>query len=872
MTSAVASAMKRGVLLVAALALLATAPGVRAASSPAALTGAGADPLLWPESQRAFLQDGPALLLDAADRARFLGLDEAGRDAFIRDFLGRDPIPETPENELARGIALRRRLAAADYPTPQDVRAQLTFLRGRPADKLVLDCPVAFKPMEIWTYHDGDKATELLLYRPSAGDPFRLWLPIDSKRVLYTSDMEFWLDQWEVDHPRGKRVDLFFCPAAARVDQISGIEGLRGEVIASATTVRSRPGQETTREERDYRWVRPKDRAALLAAPADLAVWARAAATTELPPPPPALPAADLAFDFPRWSGSRLVARALLTLPADAAVKPVDVEGHPRLRLTVEGLLDQEGLAFEQFRVRFRLAPPADRAPLALLFERPLRPGQSFVVRLKVQDEGSGAVGTIERALRVPAAPVVRFAGQVAAAGLGESADVAAASGPDRLLLLPPPADVLLSVWRADAMVTGARIKKVVFSVDGEEQMTRSRPPFSAEVRLPHLPRETVVRAEGFDEAGTSVAADQVVLNKAEGGFRVFITDPPLGRRVHGKIRARAEVTTPEERKVEAVEFRLNDRPVATLERPPWIQEIDVPEQGDLAYLTVVARLDDGTKTESVRFLRAPANFSQVDVDLVELYVAVSDGGGHPIQGLAASDFEVYEAGKSKTINRFEAVENLPLSIGIALDTSFSMAPSIGEAAQAARALLHNLVTPRDRCFTLTFGGSPSILMPPVDDVAAAVDSLEGVQAFGRTALYDGVITSLYLSRAQRGQRALVLLTDGEDTVSSATWEQALEYARRAGVAIYTVGLDVPEHKLGVRAKLNELAAVSGGRSFYIAHADELAGVYKLIGEELRSRYLLIFDGDPTPGNEGLREVEVKSRKGKTRVSRGVAG
>src|SRR5690348_3365018 len=77
------------------------------------------DPLLWPEAQRAFLQDGPALLLSSEQRAAFVALDEAGREQFIRDFL-RDPIPETPENELQEGIERRQLLALREYSLLQD--------------------------------------------------------------------------------------------------------------------------------------------------------------------------------------------------------------------------------------------------------------------------------------------------------------------------------------------------------------------------------------------------------------------------------------------------------------------------------------------------------------------------------------------------------------------------------------------------------------------------------------------------------------------------------------------------------------------------------------------------------------------------------
>lgn len=864
-------------------ALLFAARATYGEEGPAAARAAP-DPLAWPESQRAFLQDGPGLLLSAEERGRFASLDEPGRAAFVRDFLARDPIPETPANELVEGIAARLRLAAADYGSPQDVRAQLTFLLGRPAEKKVLDCAVAFKPLEVWTYRNGDLATELVLYRPSSGDPYRLWIPLDSKRALYTGDMEFWLDQWEQDRGFGKRVDVFFCADAELIDQVTGIEGLRGKLVATATRTTSLWGKEST-EERQVRWVRPNDRAALLAAPKDLATWSRAAAATPLPAEPKRLALGDLSFDFPRWRGSRLIARGLLTLPLTDVLRPIEADGKSRLRLVVEGLLDQEGVPFDEFRVRYRLpAPPAassgtdSTAPgeAALLFERQLRPGQAFVLRLKVKDEGSGAEGTIVRAFRVPPSPVARpkagepSAGDRAPGVMGETEGMAA-TGPDRVVLLPPPDEILLGVWRADAIVTGERIHKVVFSVDGEAQLSRTRAPFSAELRLPLYPHETVVRAEGFDDQGGLLASDQVVLNRTQGGFHVLITDPKLGRRVQGRVKAQAEVTVPEERRVESVEFRVNNRSIGTLHSPPWVQEIEVPERETLAYLTVVARLDDGTTSEGVRVLRAPANFSEVNVELVEVYASVLGGDGHPVLGLQASDFELFEAGKRRPIARFEEVGNLPLSIGIALDSSFSMASSIGEAKRAAASFLTHLVTPRDRVFALTFGGRPDMLVPLVDDAGLVSDALEKVKAFGRTALYDGVVSALYLFRAQPGQRALVLLTDGEDTVSGTSWEDALAYAERSGVAVYAVGIGLSEIKRGSRGELSDLAAATGGRAFFISRADELASVYAQIEDELRSRYLLVYSSDRAPDSADLRQVEVRSRRGRVRASRGAA-
>jgi hypothetical protein len=568
---------------------------------------AGSDPTLWPEPQRAFFQDGPGLLLSDEERSEILGVDEAGRERLIREVLDRDPVPETPENELRIGIERRMRLVREELPSPRDARAQLLFLRGKPSERLVVDCAVAFRPLEVWSYQGKD----LILYRPSAGEPFRLWLPIDSKRALYTSEMEFWLSQWDLLRlPGRQRIDRFFCPDSARVDTATGVDGLGGVPPTAGASY----GAEDRQKEaaRDFRWVRPENRIPLLWGPADRASWAREAAATVLPPEPEPLEAGSLDVDFPSRQGQRLLARFLVSLPSSTGMTTLEVKkGPPRVRLAVDGVLEREGEVFEDFRVRYQIVPPAAGAPAALLMERAVRPGQSFVLRLRIRDETSGAETRVVRGFRVPGAPERSLpAGLVATAVGGEMVKPGGVTGPDTLLLLPPPAEVVLGTWRAETVVSGDRIAKVTFLLDGQPQLSRTRPPYSAEVRLAETPREQVVRVEGYDAAGELVAWDQVVLNQARGRFRVLITDPrrgSIGAKAGGKAVARAEVVVPEEKRVENVEFRVNDRVIATLDQPPWQHEIQVPAEGDLAYLTVTARLDDGTQAEDVRFLRAPS-------------------------------------------------------------------------------------------------------------------------------------------------------------------------------------------------------------------------------------------------------------------------
>ena len=172
--------------------------------------------------------------------------------------------------------------------------------------------------------------------------------------------------------------------------------------------------------------------------------------------------------------------------------------------------------------------------------------------------------------------------------------------------------------------------------------------------------------------------------------------------------------------------------------------------------------------------------------------------------------------------------------------------------------------------FAVSFSDHPVLLMPPTDDVDAVAKALDGLQAVGNTALHDALVTSLYYFRGVRGRRALVLLSDGDDTSSTIPFKDALEYARRSGVADLP---DRPQHRhdRARRARqAHQPGPETGGRAFFIDKAGELAGVYEQIEEELRSQYLIAYASDAPRDSNQFRMVEVKT-KGKFKA-RTIAG
>jgi Ca-activated chloride channel family protein len=232
--------------------------------------------------------------------------------------------------------------------------------------------------------------------------------------------------------------------------------------------------------------------------------------------------------------------------------------------------------------------------------------------------------------------------------------------------------------------------------------------------------------------------------------------------------------------------------------------------------------------------------------------------------------FKVFDEGKPVKLSKFEYVKNLPLSVGMAFDTSGSMLPRMLEAQKAGAEFFQNVMKTGDRAFVVGFDSQATLLQkwsPRVADMHAALAKLRAEEY---TALYDAVVFSLYNFLGAKGQKALVVLSDGQDTASKFTHEQALEYARRAGVPIYCIGIGIRSTDIDVRYKLGKFASETGGAIYYIENAEDLNKIYAQIQNELRSQYVLgFYPPDGVKSGSKWREVTVQVSEGKAKTIRG---
>ena len=227
-------------------------------------------------------------------------------------------------------------------------------------------------------------------------------------------------------------------------------------------------------------------------------------------------------------------------------------------------------------------------------------------------------------------------------------------------------------------------------------------------------------------------------------------------------------------------------------------------------------------------------------VDAVELYATVTDKG-RPVSSLQQTSFKIFEDGVLQKIEAFDYVKNLPLTVGVALDTSASMLESLPEVQKAATAFLDATIGPKDRAFTLSFDNEPYVLSKLTNRKDKLFRSLGGLRAEGSTALYDAIVYSLYQFSGVKGKKALVLLTDGKDTASKFEFDTMLEYVKKSGISVYAIGFKIGGADLEVKYKLNKIAQFTGGQTFYVDSSNHLDAIYKQINEELRSQYFLTY-------------------------------
>jgi len=279
----------------------------------------------------------------------------------------------------------------------------------------------------------------------------------------------------------------------------------------------------------------------------------------------------------------------------------------------------------------------------------------------------------------------------------------------------------------------------------------------------------------------------------------------------------------------------------------------------------------------------------KVNTDIVTLTATVTDKNGRYRADLKRGDFTIYENGAEQKIEYFNTGDRIPMSLGIVFDTSGSMEDKI-EGVQDAVEHFVKSVAPGDEIFLVRFSDDAEIVQDFTDDKKRILRVVQNLEPRGGTALHDAVLLGLQkIADGKNRKRALLLLTDGNDTQSSTSFQEIAALARKSEVIIYGLGIGHGEkgssHKgiFDSRIKdtvdmrtLRALADATGGNAYYLENAHE--GGRDLVDEaafevaaELKQQYTLGYYPTDKKDKGAFRQitVEVKDKTLKVRTKRG---
>jgi Ca-activated chloride channel family protein len=273
----------------------------------------------------------------------------------------------------------------------------------------------------------------------------------------------------------------------------------------------------------------------------------------------------------------------------------------------------------------------------------------------------------------------------------------------------------------------------------------------------------------------------------------------------------------------------------------------------------------------------------KVNVLLINVVATVVDAKGRLVPSLTIDDFIVEEDGQPQTIKHVTSTADLPISIGVVLDASGSMQTKIRTAQRAIDGFFAG-IHKDDEIFLMTFASRPSVIADFTSDRAALTKALmTGVNLGGGTSLYDALYQALQkVKQGRYEKKAILLVTDGEDTTSLTRFDKALENIRQADMLVYSIGIkgspvfdmgsDATSGSAGMSALnnttvdmkvLNRFGEASGGRAWEISEAAfgrNLAAVLDTVAAELRSQYSVGYYPNRAANDGKWHSVKIRTK------------
>jgi VWFA-related protein len=324
------------------------------------------------------------------------------------------------------------------------------------------------------------------------------------------------------------------------------------------------------------------------------------------------------------------------------------------------------------------------------------------------------------------------------------------------------------------------------------------------------------------------------------------------------------------------------ERPRTVEEKPPAqaIQRVPQP-----APVTLQEKKKGDTQEKNKGESVEPDEVLTVSTDLTNILLTAVDKDKRFITTLKQTDLQVLENGVVQEISMFERQTDLPLSIGILVDVSGSEAETLPDEKAAAREFVQSVIRPtKDEVAVISFTGEATveqaltnrvlalekainnieIVLPPEDTSIISASGMpipiRADPRAGSTAIWDAIYSTsneMLANTPEHTRRAIILLTDGQDTSSRVHREEAVDRALKDNVTIYSVGIG-DRRNFGVEEKtLRRLSERTGGRAYFPRSEEELRGAFAQIQDELRSQYLVAYSSNNKVRDGSYRKIQI---------------
>jgi len=255
----------------------------------------------------------------------------------------------------------------------------------------------------------------------------------------------------------------------------------------------------------------------------------------------------------------------------------------------------------------------------------------------------------------------------------------------------------------------------------------------------------------------------------------------------------------------------------------------------------------------------------RAEVALVNVVFTAADKNGHPVRGLKADDFQVFENKQPQRIEYFSDLgkgSEVPLTIALLIDTSGSVKDKLEYEKSTAAEFFNNVLRPnKDLALIIQFDSDVNLVQDFTQKRSDLISALESLRAGNSTALYDAVyLASEEKLKGETGRKVMVVITDGEDTSSKLRKEEAIEAAQKSDVIIYGIG--VRSERFGSNFGVLRRFAEETGGAFFSPRAkfSEIQTAFQAISEDLQGQYSLAYS--PTNKNKDgtFRSIELRCK------------